>query len=150
MKRSTRERFGKAVAAVASMLAFGGSGSFASEHDVEFLLDGVAEIGKPVLPNWFCVYGPDAFPVVVGATDTTGEPRLPVVVGATGDTRVPRAPLVAAGRWQEGRVVALGHGGYFKRATIETGDTGRLLANALQWAAGEIATPRVGVRVGEE
>ena len=144
MKRSTRERFGKAVAAVASMLAFGGSGSFASEHDVEFLLDGVAEIGKPVLPNWFCVYGPDAFPVVVGATDNT---RLPVVVGATGDTRV---PVVAAGRWQEGRVVALGHGGYFKRATIETGDTGRLLANALQWAAGEIATPRVGVASGSE
>ena len=144
MKRSTRERFVKAVAAVASMLAFGGSGSFASEHDVEFLLDGVTEIGKPVLPNWFCVYGPDAFPVVVGGTDNT---RLPVVVGATGGTRV---PVVAAGRWQEGRVVALGHAGYFKRATIETGDTGRLLANALQWAAGEIATPRVGVASGSE
>ena len=132
MKRSTRERFGKAVAAVASMLAFGGSGSFASEHDVEFLLDGVAEIGAPGLPDQLCVYGPDAFPVVVGAT---------------GDQL---APVVAAGRWQEGRIVALGHDGYFKRATIETGDTGRLLANALQWAAGEIATPRVGVASGSE
>ena len=132
MKRSTRERFGKAVAAVASMLAFGGSGSFASEHDVEFLLDGVAEIGAPGVPGPLCVYGPDAFPVVVGAT---------------GDTR---APVVAAGRWQGGRIVALGHDGYFKRATIETGDTGRLLANALQWAAGENATPRVGVAAGRE
>ena len=148
MKRSTRERFGKAVAAVASMLAFGGSGSFASEHDVEFLLDGVAEIGAPGVPGRLCVYGPDAFPVVVGASVTTGEPRWPLGVGVTGATGVPRAPVVAAGRWQEGRIVALGHDGYFKRATFETGDTGRLLSNALQWAAGEIATPRVGVRGG--
>ena len=147
MKRSTRERFGKAVAAVASMLAFGGSGSFASEHDVEFLLDGVAEIGAPGVPGWLCVYGPDAFPVVVGATVTTGvlSRQAYEFTGATG---LLHAPAVAAGRWQEGRIVALGHDGYFKRATIETGDTGRLLTNALQWAAGENTTPRVGVAAG--
>ncbi|MDE0002429.1 MAG: M60 family metallopeptidase [Rhodospirillaceae bacterium] len=95
------------------------------------LLDGVTQIGAPGLPGPLCVYGP-AFPVIVGATRG----------GA-------RAPVVAASRWRAGRVVALGHGGYFQRATLETADTGRLLTNALGWAAGEEAqaSPRIGVVV---
>ncbi len=99
-----------------------------TEDDLEALLDGVAEIGAPGVPGPLCVYGPEAFPVVVGA------------IGRV------RAPLVAAGRWQEGRVVALGHDGYFLRATLETGDTGRLIANALHWAAGgDSSDARIGV-----
>ena len=98
------------------------------EADLDVLLDGVAEIGAPGAPGPFCVYGPDAFPVIVGASG--------------GNTR---APVVAAGRWKDGRIVALGHDGYFERATIETADTARFLANALQWAGGENASARIGV-----
>ncbi len=56
------------------------------------------------------------------------------------------APVVVAGRWQAGRIVALGHDGYFTRATLESQDTGRLIVNALHWAAdGEPSGPRIGV-----
>ena len=47
-----------------------------------------------------------------------------------------RAPVVAAAHWQNGRVVVLGHDGYFKRATLETVDTARLMMNAVRWATG--------------
>ena len=56
-----------------------------------------------------------------------------------------RAPVVAGGSWQEGRVVALGHDGYFTRTALETADTGSLIANALRWAGGERTSPRIGV-----
>ena len=97
--------------------------------DLDALLDGVAGIAAPGLPGAMCVYGPDAFPAVVGPTGGG------------------HAPVVAAGRWQVGRVVALGHDGYFDRATLETADTGRLVTNALRWAAGvgAQAGPRIGV-----
>ena len=59
------------------------------------------------------------------------------------------APVVAAGRWQVGRVVVLGHhgkhwNGYFERATLEASDTGRMITNALRWAAG-VPGPRIGI-----
>ncbi len=78
------------------------------------------------------MYGPDA---------------LPVVVGSFHDAPSVRAPVVAAGRWQSGRVVVFGHDGYFRRATLGTADTGRLLTNALFWVTGEAggANPRIGV-----
>ena len=66
------------------------------------LLDGVAEIAAPGVPGPLCVYGPEAPPVIVGA------PREGAAsVGV-------RAPVVAAAHWQDGRVVVLGHDGYFK------------------------------------
>ena len=53
---------------------------------------------------------------------------------------------MAAGRWQAGRIVALGHDGYFTRPTLESLDTGRLITNALHWTAGGVQTgPRIGV-----
>ena len=79
-----------------------------------------------------CVYGPEAFPVIVG--DISGV----------------RAPVVAAARWQEGRIVALGHDGYFTRTALETADTGRLITNALRWATGEETRPRIGVVGADE
>ncbi len=82
-----------------------------------------------------CVYGPEAFPVIVGATD----------LGV-------RVPVVAAGGWRAGRVVALGHGAYFERAMLETADTGRMMTNALRWAAGEgvgAGNLRIGVVADE-
>ena len=95
---------------------------------LDALLDGVDEIDAPGVPGPLCVYGPGVFPVAVGAFSDV------------------RAPVMAAGYWQQGRVVALSHGGYFTRATLETADTGRLIANALHWAAREgSASPRIGV-----
>ncbi|MDE2926522.1 MAG: M60 family metallopeptidase [Acidobacteriota bacterium] len=102
--------------------------------DLDTLLDGVAEIASPGVPGLLCVYGPEALPVIVGA------PRDDASAGV-------RAPVVAAARWQDGRVVALGHDGYFVRSTLETADTGSLMMNAFHWAAGETASarPRIGV-----
>ena len=67
-----------------------------------------------------------------------------MIAGGIRDFRV---PVVAAGRWEAGRVVALGHSGYFLRPdTLDSLDTGRLVTNALQWAAGEEpASARIGV-----
>ncbi len=86
------------------------------------------------------VYGPSAFPVIVGSS------RWDSASGS-------RIPVVAAGRWHDGRVVVFGQDGgiwsygYFKRATLEAADTGRLMTNALHWVAGDEgpARPRIGV-----
>ena len=102
--------------------------------DLDALLEGVAEVGAPGVPGPLCVYGPGAFPVIAGATGGV------------------RAPVAAAYRGPAGRVIALGHGGYFQHATLETADTGRLVTNALLWAAGERVTdsPRIGVVGADE
>ncbi len=52
------------LASTASLLS---DGVAADEGDIELLLEGVAKIGAPGAPGPMCVYGPDAFPVVVGA-----------------------------------------------------------------------------------
>ena len=90
------------------------------------LLAGVGRIAAPGVPGPLCVYG-DAQPVVVG--DAGGGTRLPVV---------------AAGYLGAGRVVAFGHDGYFQADTLAGADTGRLVQNALRWAA-HAARPRVAV-----
>ena len=96
--------------------------------DGQALLDGVAEIGAPGTPGNLCVYGPGAFPVAAGGLNTG------------------RAPVAAAGRWASGRVVALGHDGYLGRRALKTADTGRLVTNALLWAAGDVRdSPRIGI-----
>ena len=110
-----------------------GAPEAAQADDLDALLDGVGEIGAPVFPGPLCVWGPEAFPVIVGKPNGVG-------VGSG-----VRAPVVAATRWQSGRVVALGHGGYFERASLKTADTGRFMTNALRWAAGGLADPRIGV-----
>ena len=98
------------------------------EDSVDALLDGVEEVDAQGVPGPLCVYGPGVFPVVVGAFSDV------------------HAPVMAAGYWQQGRVVTLSHGGYFTRATLETADTGRLITNALRWAAREVLPrPRIGV-----
>ena len=109
------------------------------EDDLDTLLDGVAEIGAPGVPGPLCVYGSEAFPVIVGRIRGYGSRVSPV-------SSIVHAPVVAAGRWQAGRIVALGHDGYFTRATLKSLDTGRLIVNALHWAAGgEPSGPRIGV-----
>ncbi len=100
-----------------------------TEDDLDILLSGVNEIGVPGVPGPLCVYGPEAFPVVVG---TTGAGL--------------RAPVVVAGRWQDGRIVAFGHDGYFLQTELGSSDTGRFMVNALRWAARDGShDPRIGV-----
>ena len=109
------------------------------EDDLEALLDGVASIGAPGVPGPLCVYGSEAFPVIVGRIIGYGSRAFPV-------SSIVHAPVVAAARWQAGRIVALGHDGYFTRATLKSLDTGHLIVNALHWAAdGEPSGPRIGV-----
>ncbi len=121
------------------MPTLGPVGAEEIEDDLDALLDGVAEIGAPGVPGPLCVYGSEAFPVIVGRIRGFGSRAIPV-------SSIMHAPVVAAGRWQAGRIVALGHDGYFARATLESLDTGRLIVNALHWAAGgEPPGPRIGV-----
>lgn len=81
---------------------------------VQFVQSSPGSIPGPVIP-----FG-DAFPVVLGAE---GERRMAVV---------------SAARWEQGRVVAFGHGGFFDEGTLASGEThsGRFMTNALNWAAG--------------
>ena len=117
------------------MLVYGSTvPAVAGADDLDALLAGVAEIGAPGLPgppSPLCVYGREAFPVIVAATAGV------------------RAPVVAAGAVGDGRIVVLGHSNYFARATLDTADTGRFMTNALHWAArkGAPAGPRIGVSV---
>ncbi len=94
--------------------------------DLDALLDGVTKVGIRGYPGPLCVYGPEAFPVIVSAV------------------RDVRAPAVAAGPWAAGRVVVLGHDEYISRLGLETMDNGRLMTNALRWA-GRKSRPTVGI-----
>lgn len=98
------------------------------DKDVESLLAGVTQIAAPGVPGPLCVFGDKA-----------------VVVVAGGAGKENRAPVVAAGRMGAGRAVAFGHTDYFGAAALSTGDTGRLVANAVRWAAGAKTAPRVSV-----
>ena len=99
------------------------------------LLDGVTTIDRPGATGDFCVFGPRAFPLVVGATS-----------GGL-------APVVAGGRWDAGRVVAFGQDGYLRPHALDLADTGLLMTNALYWASGLAPEPpRIGVtgKYGDE
>jgi hypothetical protein len=96
--------------------------------DLDSLLEGVTQISAPGAPGVVCVFGDAAFAVVTGSLQ-----------GAV------QAPVVAAARLGTGRIVALGHNGYFGRESLDTGDTARLMLNAVRWLAGE-TQPRVAVQ----
>ena len=98
----------------------------AAPEDVAALLDGVREITAPGIPGALCPFGDDAFAVAAGRA---GGGRLAVV---------------AAARLGQGRVVALGHNGYFGGGGLREADTPRFMVNAVRWLArGE--EPRVAV-----
>lgn len=99
----------------------------ASEADRAALLEGVTQIAAPGWPGTMTVYGPEAFAVVCG--------------GAGGKVQ---SPVVAASRLGQGRIVALGHNGFFNRGSLDVGETGRLMCNAVRWL-GASQNPRVGV-----
>ncbi|MDQ2732071.1 MAG: hypothetical protein M3Y56_10455, partial [Armatimonadota bacterium] len=91
------------------------------------LLAGVHEIAAPGLPGSIAVFGPNAWPVVVG--------------GAGKDAR---ESVVAAALAGKGRVVAFGHTSYLDRDALQKADTGRLMLNAIRWVGGK-AQPEVAL-----
>lgn len=99
-----------------------------NDADLAELLAGVSKIASPGVPGDLVVFGPDAFPVILGRA---------------GDRVL--APVVAAARDGKGRIVAFGHTGYFDPGTIAKADTARFLANSVRWASGK-KQPKVGVR----
>ncbi len=105
----------------------------AQTADAKWLLKGVHQIAAPGVPGPLCVFGPNAFPLVVGRADEN------VFL-----------PVVAAGRLVAGRVVAFGHTGYLDASALKIGDTGTLLVHAVQWASGQsradASARRVAVR----
>lgn len=113
-------------------LLLAGSARADVDADLKALLDGVSEIGAPGIPGSISVFGPDAFAVIVA------EQRNGV-----------QAPVVAATRYGKGRVLALGHNGYFSKGALAAGDTGRLMINGARWAGGK-QSPSVAVIDSEE
>ena len=87
------------------------------------------EIAAPGLPGPVSVFGPQAFPVIVGSI---GEHLS--------------APVVAAARLARGRVVAFGHPSYLDAEALRTADTGTLVLNAVHWLVRPDQPLRVGVR----
>jgi hypothetical protein len=104
----------------------------ADEADRQALLAGVRQVAAPGWPGTLTVYGDRAFAVVCG--------------GVGGKLR---SPVVAASRLGKGRIVAFGHNGYFGRGSLDEGQTGQLMCNAVRWTAGR-DSPRVGVRGADE
>jgi hypothetical protein len=102
----------------------------ADESDVRALLDGVSQIAAPGWPGCLSVYGDQAFAVVAGK--------------ANGQAA---SPVVAAARHERGRIVALGHNGYFGQEALATGDTGRFMANAVRWLAAGRSGHQTATRV---
>ncbi|MGC9318511.1 MAG: M60 family metallopeptidase [Armatimonadota bacterium] len=114
-------------ASVAAMLlAAIATGACADSADVGAICEGVSTIDAPGLPGPVAAFGLDAFAVVTG--DADGVPL----------------PIVAATRLGGGRAVALGKDSFLDPAALEMGQTGRLLVNAIRWAAGS-DDPTVGV-----
>ncbi|HEY0866829.1 MAG TPA: M60 family metallopeptidase [Fimbriimonas sp.] len=91
-------------------------------------------------------------PDITQGVQTVATPGLPGVVHTIDDRATPflvgeGKPIAAAGYAGRGRVVAFGHDGYLGEGPLATGDTKRLVQNAIRWAAGK-PNPLVGyVRV---
>ncbi len=81
------------------------------------LVAGVDTIASPGHPGGVTVFGPDAWPVVMGG-------------------RVPVAAAAEAGGGEADRVLALTQGGYVQAGAVGTGDTERFLRNATAWLSG--------------
>ena len=100
----------------------------AAPDDLKVLLKGVSEVAAPGWPGMLCVFGDDAFTVIAGNANG------PIQQSA-----------VAASRLGKGRIVAFGHGSFLLKGALETGQTSRLMLNAVRWLAGK-DKPRVAVQ----
>jgi hypothetical protein len=102
------------------------------DKDLKQLLDGVKTFGATGSPGLVAVVGDDAFPVIVGRVDDEV-----------------RGAVVAATEFGSGRIVAFSHNGYFSQNALGDGDSVKLVANCLRWAAHQArgASPREVVHV---
>ena len=87
----------------------------AQSNPREALLRGVRTIDCEGVPGAVLYGGDAAFALVLGASDKSA---LPVAVAAL---------------YGKGRVVALGHPGFYSAKACEKGDTAQFMANALTW-----------------
>jgi len=95
----------------------------ATQADFDAILDGVSHVGVPGWPGIVCAFGPESFPLVAGSASK----RL--------------APVAAATRFGEGRAVMFGHDGYMSAGILGKDDHGRLMVQAVRWAAGARTIP---------
>jgi hypothetical protein len=96
------------------------------------ILDGVQEIACPGIPGPLVVFGRQAEVLVSGKEGKFMQ------------------PVVASAVYGKGRVVAFGHGGFLSQEAASVGQTKRLLANAVRWAAGKGGVAGVHRAVGIE
>lgn len=99
------------------------------------LLAGVTDVLAPGLPGVVSVFGPRAFPVILGT--------------AGGGKNATVAPAVAAAFTPRGRIVAMGHDGMLGKDAWDVGQTKQLLLNSIRWTQNGKAGP-VGVLLGED
>lgn len=118
------------VASLAGSVAASGQAPVAGDgtapHRV-VLLDGVNQLPVPGIPGPLAVLTTNAFPVVAAPLGRTVQ-----------------GPVVAAALWGPGRVVVLGHDGYFGQETLAHPGAGQLMLNAARWSSGQ-ESPRIGV-----
>ena len=79
------------------------------------IVENIGTIATTGSPGPLCVFGKDAITLVTG--------------GREGDEKA----LVAATTAGEGRIIAIGHNGYFGRETLDTADTAKFMENAIVW-----------------
>lgn len=113
---------------LAGFLLLLGHGWVQAQQDAADIVRGVDLIAAPGSPGSLSVVGSDA--------------RV-LVAGRSGQHLEPAAAAVTMG---QGRVVALGHDGYFAINVLNEADTGRFFTQATRWAAQ--AQPTDDVRVG--
>lgn len=99
----------------------------AFDEDQSALTEGVETIATAGTPGPLSVYGERAFAVVAGRQE--GGSLLPVI---------------AAARWEQGRVVAIGHGGMLGDGALGNAGTRRFVLNTVGWL-GKVERPRVEV-----
>jgi Peptidase M60, enhancin and enhancin-like/N-terminal domain of M60-like peptidases len=92
------------------------------------LIEGVRSIAAPGAPGSLVVFASTSSAIVTGKSG--------------GGSAV---PVVASGHLGRGRIVAFAHDGYFTKENFKIGDTGKLLLNAVHWAAAGKPTPRTGL-----
>ncbi len=103
------------------LLAVTSSLGTAAEADLKTLLEGVKAIGTSGSPGTIVAFGENAFTVAVDGSPAAN-------------------PAVAAGTFGKGRVVAFGHDGFL---ASEVADTRKLVKNAVAWAGGNAAMPKL-------
>ncbi|QOJ01570.1 MAG: hypothetical protein HRU70_14215 [Phycisphaeraceae bacterium] len=120
-------------AAVLSAAAFAPAGQPATGvSPVERVIDGVETVAVSGTPGQLALWGPTAWPVLLGKD---------------GDRRCVVAATASLGR---GRVFALTHNGYGSSETAGRADTLAFMINALRWTAGAEGRPaRVAVWGGD-